>query len=192
VVSDNAWIAEGMVQKVVGLHDALAHSTRLRIVWALSREREVTPNEFAEMLGESQQHVSKHLKTLAHAGIVVGRKDGSCTLYSLRDREAMGIVDAAVAFVERQLREMRLAERERNRLVEQVADKTDDLMQSEAALALAREEVESAEDGYAHLRAAVISVARVESGNYDDFDDELGDALRRLTATVGRAVSRRS
>ena len=64
---------------------ALAHSTRLRIVRALSQNREVTPNEFAEMLGESQQNVSKHLKTLAHAGIVVGRKDGSSTLYSLRD-----------------------------------------------------------------------------------------------------------
>jgi hypothetical protein len=65
VVSDDAWIAEGMVQKVVGLHGALAHSTRLRIGWVLSREREVTPNEFADMLGKSQQNVSKHLKTLA-------------------------------------------------------------------------------------------------------------------------------
>ena len=44
VVSDDAWITEGMVQKVVGLHGALAHSTRLRIVRALSQNREVTPN----------------------------------------------------------------------------------------------------------------------------------------------------
>jgi hypothetical protein len=38
------------------------------------------------MLGESQQNVSKHLKTLAHAWIVVGRKDGSCTLLAARPR----------------------------------------------------------------------------------------------------------
>lgn len=81
-------------------------ATRLRIVWVLSREREVTPNEFAELLDASQQNVSKHLKTLSQAGVVVGRQDGSCTLHSLRDREAMNIVDAAVDFVERQLREM--------------------------------------------------------------------------------------
>jgi len=102
---DDAWIAHGMVQQVVDLHRALAHPTRLRMVRALSCTSEVTPNGFADMLGESQQNVSKHLKTLAQAGVVVGRKDGSNMLYALRDRGAMRIVDASVNFVERQ-REM--------------------------------------------------------------------------------------
>jgi hypothetical protein len=66
VVSDDAWITEGMVQRVVGLHGRSRTRRGCESFGRLSQNREVTPNEFAEMLGESQQNVSKHLKTLAH------------------------------------------------------------------------------------------------------------------------------
>ncbi|HEX4693216.1 metalloregulator ArsR/SmtB family transcription factor [Sphingomonas sp.] len=55
---------------------ALADSTRLRIV-ALVRSMELSVGELAQVLGQSQPRVSRHVKILADAGIVERRKEGS-------------------------------------------------------------------------------------------------------------------
>lgn len=93
---------------------------------------------------------------------------------------------AAVAVARRRGRSLRWVEEERERLVTEVDHMTAELMRSEASLARAREETESCEAGYADLRSAVINVARVSPGRYDDFDDELAGALRRLSRTADK------
>ncbi|MDB5680662.1 MAG: ArsR family transcriptional regulator [Sphingomonas bacterium] len=55
---------------------ALADSTRLRIV-ALVRSMELSVGELAQVLGQSQPRVSRHVKILSDAGIVERRKEGS-------------------------------------------------------------------------------------------------------------------
>jgi ArsR family transcriptional regulator len=61
---------------------ALADPTRLRIV-ALLRLMELSVGELAQVLGQSQPRVSRHLKILADAGVLERRKEGSWVFLTL-------------------------------------------------------------------------------------------------------------
>ncbi|MFL6728833.1 MAG: ArsR/SmtB family transcription factor [Sphingomicrobium sp.] len=65
---------------------ALADPTRLRIV-ALLRRMELSVGELAQVLGQSQPRVSRHLKILADAGVLERRKEGSWVFLTLSDAE---------------------------------------------------------------------------------------------------------
>lgn len=65
---------------------ALADPTRLRIV-ALLRLMELSVGELAQVLGQSQPRVSRHLKILADAGVLERRKEGSWVFLTLADQE---------------------------------------------------------------------------------------------------------
>lgn len=68
---------------------SLADPTRLRIV-ALLRAMELSVGEIAQVLGQSQPRVSRHVKILIDAGLAERRKEGSWVFVSLgaRDRVA--------------------------------------------------------------------------------------------------------
>jgi len=68
---------------------ALADPTRLRIV-ALLRLIELSVGELAQVLGQSQPRVSRHLKVLADAGVLERRKEGSWVFLTLSDPEQIG------------------------------------------------------------------------------------------------------
>lgn len=61
---------------------ALADSTRLRIV-ALLRAMELSVGELAQVLGQSQPRVSRHVKILCDAGLAERRKEGSWVFVAL-------------------------------------------------------------------------------------------------------------
>jgi ArsR family transcriptional regulator len=63
---------------------ALADPTRLRIV-ALLRLMELSVGELAQVLGQSQPRVSRHLKILADAMVVERRKEGSWVFLALTE-----------------------------------------------------------------------------------------------------------
>ena len=65
---------------------ALADPTRLRII-ALLRLMELSVGELAQVLGQSQPRVSRHLKILADAGVLERRKEGSWVFLTLSDPE---------------------------------------------------------------------------------------------------------
>ena len=65
---------------------ALADPTRLRIL-ALLRIMELSVGELAQVLGQSQPRVSRHLKILADAGVLERRKEGSWVFLTLADSE---------------------------------------------------------------------------------------------------------
>lgn len=65
---------------------ALADPTRLRIL-ALLRLMELSVGELAQVLGQSQPRVSRHLKILADAGVLDRRKEGSWVFLALADAE---------------------------------------------------------------------------------------------------------
>jgi ubiquinone/menaquinone biosynthesis C-methylase UbiE len=65
---------------------ALADPTRLRIV-ALLRVMELSVGELAQVLGQSQPRVSRHLKILADAGVLERRKEGSWVFLTLAPAE---------------------------------------------------------------------------------------------------------
>jgi ArsR family transcriptional regulator len=74
---------------------ALADPTRLRIL-ALLRLMELSVGELAQVLGQSQPRVSRHLKILADAGVVERRKEGSWVFLALADAERVEPVFALV------------------------------------------------------------------------------------------------
>lgn len=99
-------IADGIVDRTCSVFVALGHALRLRIIDRLASVGSATPNELAEHFGESQQNVSKHLKILAHAGLVSRRKEGSNAIYAVRDDAISRIVDDAAGLVLRGLTEL--------------------------------------------------------------------------------------
>jgi ArsR family transcriptional regulator len=63
---------------------ALADPTRLRIL-ALLRIMELSVGELAQVLGQSQPRVSRHLKILSDAGVLERRKEGSWVFLTLAE-----------------------------------------------------------------------------------------------------------
>jgi SAM-dependent methyltransferase len=74
---------------------ALADSTRLRIL-ALLRSMELSVGELAQVLGQSQPRVSRHVKILCDAGLAERRKEGSWVFVALGDPARVAPVAAAL------------------------------------------------------------------------------------------------
>jgi ArsR family transcriptional regulator len=74
---------------------ALADPTRLRIV-ALLRLMELSVGELAQVLGQSQPRVSRHLKILADADMLERRKEGSWVFLTLGDAERVAPLFAVI------------------------------------------------------------------------------------------------
>ena len=74
---------------------ALADATRLRIL-ALARTMELSVGELAQVLGQSQPRVSRHVKILADAGLVERRKEGSWVFVAKGDADRVAPVLAAL------------------------------------------------------------------------------------------------
>lgn len=73
---------------------ALADPTRLRIV-ALVRRMELAVGELADVLGQSQPRVSRHVKILCHAGLLRRYKEGAWVFVRLGDAaSALALLDA--------------------------------------------------------------------------------------------------
>ena len=74
---------------------ALADPTRLRIL-ALLRIMELSVGELAQVLGQSQPRVSRHLKILADAGVLERRQEGSWVFLALAAIERIEPVFALI------------------------------------------------------------------------------------------------
>jgi ArsR family transcriptional regulator len=78
------------------LFAALADPTRLRVL-ALLRAMELSVGEIAQVLGQSQPRVSRHVKILCEAGLIERRKEGSWVFLGLGAGELVepvfGLID---------------------------------------------------------------------------------------------------
>src|SRR5258708_4463390 len=74
---------------------ALADSTRLRVL-ALLRSMELSVGELAQVLGQSQPRVSRHVKILCDAGLAERRKEGSWVFVALGSADRVAPVLAAL------------------------------------------------------------------------------------------------
>lgn len=74
---------------------ALADATRLRIL-ALLRSMELSVGELAQVLGQSQPRVSRHVKILCDAGLAERRKEGSWVFVALGAEQRVQPVFAAL------------------------------------------------------------------------------------------------
>jgi DNA-binding transcriptional ArsR family regulator len=88
---------------------ALSDPTRLRILDLLRRQDEASVGEIAELVGGSQQNVSKHLGALHAEGFVSRRKQGTSAMYRIADPGVHQICDGISAGIESQLAQMEAA-----------------------------------------------------------------------------------
>ncbi|GBQ28060.1 metalloregulator ArsR/SmtB family transcription factor [Gluconacetobacter azotocaptans] len=77
------------------IFQALADPTRLRIL-ALLRSMELSVGEIAQVLGQSQPRVSRHVKILVNAGLAERRKEGSWVFLTLGPAPDLAPVFAAI------------------------------------------------------------------------------------------------
>ncbi|MBU3077140.1 ArsR/SmtB family transcription factor [Sphingomonas quercus] len=83
------------MQPALDIFRALADPTRLRIL-ALLRAMDLSVGELAQVLGQSQPRVSRHVKILADAGLAERRKEGSWVFLGLGPRERVAPLLAAL------------------------------------------------------------------------------------------------
>ncbi|MGP8026465.1 MAG: ArsR/SmtB family transcription factor [Acidocella sp.] len=83
------------MNNTLAIFSALADPTRLRIL-ALLRAMELSIGELAQVLGQSQPRVSRHVKILADAGIAQRRKEGSWVFLGLGDAARVAPLLAAI------------------------------------------------------------------------------------------------
>lgn len=81
--------------KTLDIFAALADPTRLRIL-ALLRAMELSVGELAQILGQSQPRVSRHVKILADAGIAQRRREGAWIFLGLGDPACVAPLLAAI------------------------------------------------------------------------------------------------
>ena len=71
----------------------LGDPTRLRVLRALYAADERTVQEVAEATEQSHANTSKHLRLLADAGVVEGRRDGLHVRYRITDPTLRALCD---------------------------------------------------------------------------------------------------
>jgi ArsR family transcriptional regulator len=72
------------VDRLLDIFRALGDPTRLRI-FALLRRMELSVGELAQVLGQSQPRVSRHVRILADAGLTARRREGSWVFLALAE-----------------------------------------------------------------------------------------------------------
>ena len=84
---------------------ALAEPTRIKLLDCL-RDGEATVQELTEVVGSTQQNVSKHLTVLRQARIVRRRRDGNYVHYSIQDEGVFALCEDVCESLRRQLAEL--------------------------------------------------------------------------------------
>jgi ubiquinone/menaquinone biosynthesis C-methylase UbiE len=148
---------------------ALADPTRLRVL-ALLRAMELSVGEIAQVLGQSQPRVSRHVKILAEAGLVERRKEGSWVFLSLGARDRMEPLFALLDRWAEQDGEAGWAEADAERLSAVRAERA----------AAAQNYFDARAEEWDHLRSLHVADAEVEAG--------IARALTADSRATGRLV----
>ena len=81
-----------MVELVARRFRALSEPTRIKLLDRL-RGREATVLELTELIGTSEQNISKHLGVLSREGIVARRRQGNFSYYSIADEGVLALCE---------------------------------------------------------------------------------------------------
>lgn len=92
-------LKESMKQENMGraveIFKALADETRLKVAYALYKEKELCVCDAANVIGASVATTSHHLRLLQTMGLAKKRKEGKQVLYSLDDDHVSGLIELA-------------------------------------------------------------------------------------------------
>jgi DNA-binding transcriptional ArsR family regulator len=79
-------ISEETLAQMVTKFRILADASRLRILYCLMEGSEMSVSQIVVATGRNQTNVSKHLKIMAEAAVLLRRKKGLQVFYRLEDR----------------------------------------------------------------------------------------------------------
>jgi ArsR family transcriptional regulator len=96
-------IPEPVVELIADRFRLLAEPMRVRLLDSLRERGEASVGELAELLGTTQQNVSKHLGVLYRGGVVARRREGNRVLYSIADETVFAICEAVCGSIERRI-----------------------------------------------------------------------------------------
>jgi DNA-binding transcriptional ArsR family regulator len=99
-------LPDDLVELIAQRFRALAEPTRIKLLDRL-RDGEASVQELTELIGSSQQNVSKHLGVLHQAGIVGRRRRGNFVLYSIADEGVFDLCEDVCGSLRRQLESLR-------------------------------------------------------------------------------------
>lgn len=84
------------VNGVEQLFKALSDSTRIKIAYALTLEKELCVCDVANIIGSSTATASHHLRLLRNMGLAKYRREGKLVFYSLADDHVHQLVSIAL------------------------------------------------------------------------------------------------
>jgi len=103
-------VAHPLPDELVGLiaerFRVLAEPTRIKLLDRL-REGEATVLELTELVGTTQQNVSKHLVLLQQAGILGRRKQGNFAYYRIADESVFALCEAVCGSLQTRVEALR-------------------------------------------------------------------------------------
>ncbi|HEY4621162.1 MAG TPA: metalloregulator ArsR/SmtB family transcription factor [Gaiellaceae bacterium] len=100
-------LPDDLVELIAQRFRALGEPTRIKLLDRL-RDGEASVNELTELIGMSQQNVSKHLGVLHQAGVVGRRRRGNYVYYSIVDAGVFDLCESVCGSLREQLESLRL------------------------------------------------------------------------------------
>ena len=98
-------LPDPLVELVAERFRVIGEPMRIKLLDAL-RDRDLTVGELVEIVGCSQQNVSKHLGVLHQAGIVRRGKDGTFVRYAIADESVFALCEQVCGGLRRQVAEL--------------------------------------------------------------------------------------
>jgi len=99
-------LPDDLVELIAERFRALSEPTRIKLLDRL-RASEATVLELTELIGTTQQNVSKHLGVLQRAGIVARRKQGNFAYYRIIDEGVLSLCEAVCGSLQQQVESLR-------------------------------------------------------------------------------------
>jgi DNA-binding transcriptional ArsR family regulator len=99
-------LPDDLVEMIADRFNALAEPTRIKLLDRL-RDGEATVLELTELVGTTQQNVSKHLGLLQRTGIVARRKQGNFSYYRIVDERVFLLCEVVCGSLRRQSEALR-------------------------------------------------------------------------------------
>jgi DNA-binding transcriptional ArsR family regulator len=86
-------IDAGQFERAANMLKAIAHPMRIAIIGLLEEGQELTVTEIHENLGIEQSTTSHHLGILKDKDVLISRRDGKNTFYSLKHENLKNIIN---------------------------------------------------------------------------------------------------
>ena len=95
-------LPDDLVALIADRFRALSEPVRIKLLDRL-RDGEATVLELTQLVGTTEQNVSKHLRLLQRAGIVARRKEGNFVYYRIMDEGVFSLCETVCGSLQEQL-----------------------------------------------------------------------------------------